>query len=199
MAIFNIQNPLLQIDTGKVRTYLFNKGQSPISVYANLGEVQVPGQRYVGVANATAANPYGAPAIFMLVNYISTANPTPAAAPAPVYWTDSTFTTVSGVSTESAQGLNGIAGYLMLNTTDLPTLTATLLNNSLCLIQVAGLVLGAVAPAALVAGDWVIGAAGNFTPGRVAAGTAAGYRTFGTAASAVSGGLANLMLNCDIV
>ena len=83
MAIFNITNQLLQIDTGSTRTYVFNKGQSPISIYAGIGESQVPGQRYVGAANPTAANPFGAPGYFMLVYYQSTANPAPAAAPAP--------------------------------------------------------------------------------------------------------------------
>lgn len=204
MAIFGITNQLLQIDTGKTRTYVFNKGQSPISVYAGIGESQVPGQRYVGAVNPTAANPFGAPGYFMLVYYQSTANPAPATAPAPVYWTDNTYTTVTGVESESLLGLNGIAGYLMVNTTDNPQLTATLLNGtaanpSQVIIQVGGYLTGGVAPAATVAGDWILGKAGNFVPDRIASGTAPGYRTFGVAATAVASGLANILLNCDII
>ena len=90
MAIFNPSNQLLQIDTGKVGTYLYQPGTGP---WAGLGENQVLGQRYFAVDNVTATNPSGAPRIFMLVQYLSTsaittANLTTAAAPAPVYWTD---------------------------------------------------------------------------------------------------------------
>ena len=45
-------NQLIQIDTGKARTYLYNKSLSPISVYSDIGEAQVLGQRYVGASNA---------------------------------------------------------------------------------------------------------------------------------------------------
>ena len=110
MAFFNVSNQLLQIDTGKVRTYLYNSSISPIAIYAGLGENQVLGQRYFGVTNTSAANAFGAPAIFMLVQYKSTANPAPVAAPAPVYWTDNTFTVVSGVESEGIVTPQGIAG-----------------------------------------------------------------------------------------
>ena len=204
MAIFGAANQLLQIDTGTTRTYLFNKSQSPIQVYASIGESQVPGQRYFGAVNPTVTNPFGADGIFKLVYYQSTGNPAPQSAPAPVYWTDNTYTTVTGVESESLLGLNGIAGYLMLNTTSLPTLTATLLNGtaanpSQVIIQVAGYLVGGIAPAATVAGDWIIGATGNWTPARVAQGTRSGYREYGVAATAVSGGLCNILLNCDII
>lgn len=204
MAIFNIANQLLQIDTGKTRTFLYNKSLSPIQVYADIGEVQTPGQRYVGVANATAANPFGAPAYFMLVNYKSTGNPAPAAAPAPIYWTDTTFTTVSGVQAEGWATTQSVAGYLMLNTTDLPTLTAAMLNGAQCIIQVGGYLVGALAPqtgAAAVAGNWITGAqaGSNFTSFGVAAGTAPGYRPLGIATSAVSGGLCNVLVLSDII
>lgn len=201
MAIFGGSNQLIQIDSGKVRTQLWNPTLSPIQVYANIGEIQVPGQRYfsLGSNSVTAANPFGAPGIYMLVNYKSTANPAPAAAPAPVYWTDNTYTTVSGVESESLLGLNGIAGYLMVNTTDLTSLTAAMLNGSQTFIQVAGYLIGGIAPASTVAGDWIIGASGNFLPARVASGTAPGFRTYGVAATAVASGLANMLLNCDVI
>jgi hypothetical protein len=195
MAYFNPSNQLLQIDTGVVRTYLYNSTLA-LSIYAGIGENQVLGQRFFG-GFTSVTNPSGTPTIFMLVQYKSTAQPAPVAAPAPVYWTDETMTTVSGVSTESVAGLNGLAGYLMLNTTSLSSLTAAQLQGAQCLIQVAGVITGATSPASIVAGDWIIGAAGNFTPGRVAAGTAPGYKPYGRALSAVSSGLCDILLDCD--
>lgn len=199
MAIYNPANQLLQIDSGDALTYLFNPNTSPIAVYANIGEVQVPGQRYFSVSNKTASNPFGSQLVYMLVNYKSTAMPAPTSAPAPVYWTDNTYTTVSGVESESLIGLNGIAGYLMVNTTSYSGLTAAQLQGAQVLIAVAGRLVGGVSPAAIVAGDWIVGLNGNWTPARVAQATAPGYRTFGVAETAVASGLCNILLNCDII
>ena len=158
MAIFGVSNQLLQIDTGSTRTYIFNKGQSPIQIYAGLG--RSAGSQGSGTSvPSTRQRPIrsGAPeSIMLVVYYQSTGNPAPQSAPAPVYWTDNTYTTVTGVESESLLGLNGIAGYLMLNTTSLPTLTATLLNGtaanpSQVIIRVGGYLVGSgLAPAATV-------------------------------------------------
>jgi hypothetical protein len=204
MAFLNPSNQLLQIDTGAALTYLYNASQSKISVYAGIGENQVLGQRYFGYAagaGITAANPSGSPAIYMLVQYKSTAQPAPAAAPAPVDWTDETYTTVSGVSTEGLLGLNGIAGYLMPNTTSIPSLTATLLQTALVLIQVSGPLLGALGPTSGTAGvgNWIEGLAGNFASQSVVAGTACGYRSLGVQATAIASGLCDVLVNCDII
>ncbi len=201
MAFFNVSNQLLQIDTGKVRTYLYNSSISPIAIYAGLGENQVLGQRYFGVTNTSAANAFGAPAIFMLVQYKSTANPAPVAAPAPVYWTDNTFTVVSGVESEGIVTPQGIAGYLMPNTTDISGLTATQLNGSLCLIQVAGYLKGAYGPTAGSpgAGVWIVGTSGNWASTTSASGTAPGYRSLGVQLTAVSGGVCDVLVNSDII
>src|SRR5262249_43364743 len=55
------------------------------------------------------------------VRYSSTANPATVAGPAPVYWTDETFTVVTGVFSEglvAATGsANSAAGWLLPNTT----------------------------------------------------------------------------------
>ena len=82
--------------------------------------------------------------------------------------------------------------------------TATLLNGtaanpSQVIIQVGGYLVGGVVPLSTVAGDWIIGKTGNFTPDRVASGTAPGYRSYGIAATAYASGLANILLNCDII
>lgn len=197
-------NQLIQIDTGNALTYLFNPAQSPIQVYANIGEVQVLGQRFVSSNSQTPTNPFGAPAIYQLVKYLSTsatttANLTTAAAPAPVYWTDNTFTTVSGIQSEAANGNQSIAGYLMVNTVSLPALTATLLLGAQVLVQVAGFLPGAYGPtASAAANSFIIGATGAFQSAGVAAGTAPGYRTAGIQLSAVSTGLCNVLVNSDI-
>lgn len=197
MAFLNPSNQLIQIDTGKALTFFYNSSLG-LSIYAGLGENQILGQRYFS-ANYTVTNPSGSPAIYMLVQYKSTVQPAPAAAPAPVYWTDETFTTVSGVSTESGFGLSGIAGYMMVNTASVSGLTAAQIQTAQLLIQVAGPLTAGVAPALTVAGDWIIGAAGNFTPGRVAQGTQPGYRSFGIGLTAVTAGLADILLDCDII
>lgn len=209
MAIFNLSNQLIQVDQGNVRKYLFNKSQSPISVYAGIGESQVPGQRFASVSNTSVGNPWGAPTIYELVYYKSTANPAPQAGPAPVWWTDTTFTTVTGVQSESLSP-NYPAGYLMLNTTDYSGLTAAMLNGttanpSQVIIAVAGYVKGAIAltgtTAGTAVGSWVVSSAtpGNWTADSVASGTAPGLTPFGRIASVVSGGFFDIVLNCDII
>ena len=201
MAFFNVSNQLIQIDTGSARTYLYNASQSQVPIYAGLGENQVLGQRYIAVIDTTAANAFGSPAIYMLVKYQSTANPAPVGAPAPVYWTDTTFSQVTGVESEGIVTPQGVAGYLMVNTTDLPSLTATTLNGGLCLIQVAGYLKGAYNPTSGVpaAGVWIVGSAGNWTSAVVASGTAPGYRTLGVQLTAVASGVCDVLVNSDII
>lgn len=202
-------NQLIQIDTGKARTYLFNKNLSPISVYANIGEAQVLGQRYVGATAGTAANPFGQPAIYQLVQYLSTsalvtADLTTAAAPAPVYWTDNTFTTVTAITTEAigatTLGLNFPAGFLMLNTTDLTTLTGAQLLGAQCLIQVAGYLKGAYisGTSAPGIGSSIIPVAGTFSSNSLAAGTAPTYRPFGRQLTALTNThYCDVLVECD--
>lgn len=206
MAWHGASNQLLQIDTGKARTYLFNKNTSPIQVYANLGEVQVLGQRYFGVDNETAANPYGSPAIYQLVQYLATsatttADLTTAGAPAPVWWTDDTFTTVSGIYSEGIN-LNIPAGYLMPNVIDIPGLTAADLLGGQCLIQVAGYLEGAYfsnTGGAAGVGNFIAPVAGTFTSKGYASGTASGYNNFGTQLTALTAGLCDVLVQTDII
>ena len=208
MAFMTVSNQLLQIDTGIIRTYLYNSAASFLP-WRGLGENQVLGQRYFALVNQTPTNPSAAPGIFMLVNYLATsatttANLTTAGAPAPVYWTDETFTTVSGITTEGigagAIGINFPAGYLMVNTVSVPTLTAAQLLGSMCLIQVAGLLQGAFLSTATAAaiGASIVGSAGVFSSTAVAAGTAVS-NPFGKQLTAVASGLCDVLVNCDII
>ncbi len=207
MAIFNVSNQLLQIDTGVVRTYLYNSSTA-FAPWAGLGENQVLGQRYIGVTNTQVPNANSSPAIFMLVQYLSTsaittANLTTAAAPAPVYWTDNTFTTVTGITTEgiggTTLGLNFPAGFLMPNTVSLTSLTAAGLVGSLCLIQVAGYLKGAYMSSSANAGigAWIVPVAGTLSSAFIAAGSSATYQPFGRQLTALSSGLCDVLVGCD--
>ena len=221
MAIYNPSNQLLQIDTGTASTYLFNPtlGLGAITTYSGLGETQVLGQRYVAVTNATASNPDGSPAIYILVKYLSTsatttANLTTAGAPAPVYWTDNTFTTVTGITTEGigagTLALNFPAGFMLVNTTTGvgnagTPLTASLLLGSYVLIQVAGYLKGAYLSAthgSAAIGAWVMPDAGTFTSQFQAVNTTAAttinLQPFGRQLSTSTNNLADVLLSCDI-
>jgi hypothetical protein len=209
MAIFNPGNQLLQIDTGKASTYLYNP-TTAFAPWAGLGENQVLGQRYFASVNATPTNPSGAPAIYMLVEYLSTsaittANLTTAAAPAPVYWTDETYTTVTGITTESL-GVAFPAGFMLLNTVtgvgqSGSALTAAALVGSYILILVAGYLKGAYMSSSANAGvgAWIVPLAGTLSSAFVAAGSAATYQPFGRQATALSSGLCDVLVNCDII
>ena len=201
MALFNLTNQLLQIDTGNPRTYLYHPGTGP---WAGLGENQVLGQRYADVVGVSAANPSGAPAIYILVKYKSTGKPAPVAGPAPVYWVDNTFTTVTGVESEALLGLSGAAGYLMPNTTDISGLTDAMLESSLCLIQVGGYLSAAFGPVGGTpgVGNLIVPASGNFQSSVVAVSASANgvsARTFGVQMTALSNGICDVLVNSDII
>lgn len=151
-------------------------------------------------------NGWGAPLIVRYVRYNSTANPNLLAYPAPVYWTDETYTTVSGVFTEgnpAATGnLNSLAGWLLPNYTALAktaAAAATALNGNWCFIATKGFLPNAAVVAATAVGDALVGAAGNFTVGRVASGTAPTSRYNAIAQSAVTGNTtADILINTDL-
>jgi len=120
---------------------------------------------------ATAAG-YGSWMTVKYVRYNSTANPAMVAGPAPVYYTDETFTVVSGVFSEgivAATGsANSIAGWLLPNTGTVAGVglgtgvTAALLNGNYVFIAV----MGFVPKCYLAAGaqsNSIMGATGNFT------------------------------------
>ncbi len=201
MAWYGASNQLIEIDTGKTRTSVYNPAQSGNPLYAGIGQGQILGQRYVGSAKTTS-NPNGSPSIFLLVQYLKTSATTTGnlqTAPAPLYWTDTTYTTVSGISTESGFGLNGIAGYMMTNLTDYPALTAAILLGAQIFMQVAGNIASVIAPTTnQVSGNWIVPVAGTFVSAGVTAGTAPGYRALGVQTSATASGLCNALVTADI-
>ena len=169
------------------------------------GSYSLPAQNYPG--NGTLnSNGWGAPLIVRYVRYNSTVNPNLLAYPAPVYWTDETFTTVSGVFTEglpSATGnLNSLAGWLLPNFTALAqtaAASATTLNGNWCFIATKGFLAAAAVVAATARGDALVGAAGNFVVGRVGSGVAPTSRYNAIALTAVSANTtADIMIDTDI-
>jgi hypothetical protein len=180
--------PYVRISTGVLNTVLDN---NPLNT---VGCIYSPPANQ---ANPQSTAGFGAQPVVKYVQYKSTSQPTPAAVAAPVYWTDTSFTTVTGNAAEafSTTGLVGPAGYLLVNTTSVSTLTAAILQSCYVWIQIGGYLAGAYAPAATAIGDAIIGiASGNFVAARSAAGAAPTNRPFGIALSAVSSGTANLLL-----
>jgi len=117
------------------------------------------------VSGTTTQLPVGQVAIYKYVLYKSTTNPALTTCPGVVYYTDNTGLIVSGSPTDGYVGqttagaaVDG-AGYMMLNTTDLTTVTATLLNNggngSGVWICIGGFVKAGDVPSSVVAGDFI--------------------------------------------
>jgi hypothetical protein len=220
MAFLNPSNQLIQIDTGNVLTYCWNPTASPISVYANIGEIQTLGQMFVGYSASysttnpygypSASNPAGSPAVYVLAKYLSTsattlANWQTANAPAPVYWTDNTFTTVTGITTEgiggTTLGLNFPAGYLMVNYASAPKLTLAQLLGGYVFVQVAGYLKGAYNALSGTAGigNWIEPYAGTFSSQYIVSSTTAPtYQPFGRQLTAVASSMCDVLVNCDI-
>ena len=185
------------IDTGNPYTVLdaynaalYNNGaRAPLGT---LARVPLP----VGTVGSPAKG-LGSSLAIKYVRYLSTANPAVVGGPAVVYWTDLSFTTVTGVSTEGL-GVNFAAGWLLPNTVSISGFTAAQLNGNFVWIGLSGYIPGCVSVGSTAVGDSLIGAAGNFTVARVAAGTAPTNQSLGWAATAVSSGLSDVVATLPV-
>lgn len=164
-----------------------------------LGSVaQVP----INPANLLTAKGYGSILTIKYVRYNSTANPAVVGGPAPVYWTDETFTTVTGTTTEASGTVGWTAGLLLPNTVSISGFTNTQLNGNYVWIALAGFVPACVSPAAVAAGDLLVGAAGSFTLTRIAVSASANgvsANLVGHAMSAVASNLCDIRLEMPIL
>ena len=187
MPQFGLFDNTLQVTTGNFRTALdlFDSTQLNNKAQNTLGSIWCD-------APTTISNPNGTISIYKYVRYNSATNPAVVASPGPVYYTDATFQVVSGTMADGiGANANSVAGWLMPNTTDMSTLTNLKLNGNFVWICIGGFLSQAIAPAATAIGDAIIGAAGNFTNARVAAGTAPTNKVLGWALTAVAAGKAD--------
>jgi len=121
--------------------------------------------------------------------------------PAPVYWTDETFTQVTDIQSEAlAASANLVAGWLMPNTTALGTSAFTIAilrnggNGSYVFIGLSGFIAGAQSAGSVAAGDLLIGSATAWTPARIAAGVAStAYPILGVSQTAVASNLSDVV------
>ena len=136
-----------------------------------LGSIYIDQGGPDSVSGTTTQLPVGSCAVYKYVLYKSTANPALVAYPAPVVYTDNTGLIVSGKTSSTSEAFPtvaaGMAGIMMLNTTDLSTVTATLLNNggngSGVWICIGGYVNKALAVASAAAGDSLLMSTTDFT------------------------------------
>lgn len=162
---------------------------------------------YPSASGSLNSNGWGAPLIVRYVRYNSTTNANWLATPAPVYWTDETFTTVTGTFSEglpAATGnLNSFAGYAWINTAIYPgsktgAQLSTLINGNFIFIVTKGFLPGAYVPSATAVGDSLAGVTGNFTLQRTASGTAPISRRMALALTAIASGVADVWVDTDL-
>lgn len=182
--------PYVRITTGNFQTTLDNTAQNP------LGCIYAPP---VNAGAITTAPGTGAQPVVKYVYYNSTSNPAVVASPAPVYYKDETFTVVTGNAAEAFVTTLGcmIAGYLLPNSTAYSGLTAAILNQSYCWIQIGGFLAGAYAPTTTPgAGDLVVGlTTGNWASEGVSAATANGL--LGRQLTAVVSNACDVLVGAD--
>ena len=140
-------------------------GNGALNPLGTLWTAPSPSQGSIGLATAAG---YGCYTTYKYVRYSSTANPTMVAGPAPVYYTDETFTTVSGVYSEGLNsGVNACAGFMLPNTGSVAGVglgsgvTAALLNGNYVWIAVEGFVPSCYLSTG-AADNAIVGASGNF-------------------------------------
>lgn len=182
MAQFGPSDQTIQISSGNVRTTLdkFDATQLNNNAQNTLGSAYWD-------STVSAAFPNGLAVKYRYVRYNSAANPAVQAAPAAVYWTDQTMTTVTGKLSEAWGSSSAFAGLLMPNSTDFVGLTAAILNGNFVWIATAGIVLGVVSAAA-AAGDQLLATQADWTTtggfSKVAVGVAPTNRVAGYAFAA---------------
>lgn len=211
MAQFGASIQTAQVTTGNFQTTVDPYVTGFAGYPNNPGERAIPGAAYYD-STGSNSNPWGAPGKYRYVRYYDTQNTalTNLTAPAPVYWTDTTFTAVTPLAAQSPGNINGIAGLLMPNTTAIPglvlsgaTASQTNLNGNWVWICVGGYVSGVkglVTATTIVAGDVITGSTTAFTSVHSAIGTAAPNRILGYAYSNVntpSTGLYNLLVTLE--
>lgn len=161
-----------------------------------------------GVALATS-NGYGSGLWMKYVLYKSTGNPAVKTGPAVVYWTDETFTTVSGAFADGVVASNSasVAGWLLPNSGTVSgygagttLFTATLLNNggngSYVWIGLQGFIPKAFSGSA-TAGQ-ALWASGDFAVTGISQGSNMTHNIAGIALAAASSNVGDILATCPV-
>ena len=185
----------------------------------NNGAQNVPGGLYLApppsgsgltpagaTTNTMSSKGYGSYLAVRYVLYKSTVNPAVVPGPAPVYWTDETFTTVTGSFSEGMVANNSVsaAGWLLPNSgsnsgmgAGTTNFTATILNNgalgSWVFIAVGGWVPYCYINSGSTAGQSLYGS-GNFAATGVNDGTAPTHKVIGYSSSAPVATIGNVWI-----
>lgn len=162
-----------------------------------------------GGGTLASATGYASGLWMRYVLYKSTGNPAVRAGSAPVYYTDETFTTVSGAVADGAAGGNATAtaGWLLPNSGTVAGIgagstlfTATLLNNggngSFVWIGLSGFIPSAYVSSATV--GQALEATGDFALTGVADGVAVIHRVCGYVWGAAASSIADILATVDI-
>ena len=185
------------ITTGNIATTV----DSYNSALLNNGAVVPPGSDYQLPINEAqvSQNGIGAPQRIKYVRYLSTAATAFVAYPGLVYWVDETLTSVTGLYSEGAFGINGVAGWMMINTATYPgSLTGAQLRDAVkgnfIWIVTGGFIPSAYSAGSVAAGDYLIGSTTAFQPARMAANSAPTNTVAGLALSAVSSNVSDVLV-----
>lgn len=163
----------------------------------------IPSPSQGGNTLPSTSTGYGSFLTVKYVRYNSTANPALQAGPAVVYYTDETFSTVTGVFSEGNVAATGssasVAGVLLPNTGSVTGIglgtgvTAALLNGNYCFIAVQGFV-----PSCYISsgtqGSGISGASGNFA----SVITSGILRPYGYVWGAITSTIGDILVTCGI-
>lgn len=184
--------PYVRISTGNLFTALDNNALNTVGcIYSPPANQALP----------QSTKGQGAQPVVKYVQYKSTSQPAPEPAPAPVYWADESFTVVTGNAAEAffVSGAVGpcVAGYLLPNTTSVPTLTAAILQSTYCWIQIGGLLVGAFAPSTQTSagqGNFIYGNSTGNWASTVNTTVAASDRLLGVQWTAIANGVCDVLV-----
>lgn len=186
-----------QISTGDPRTTIDAYNSS----LPNNGAQNELAEAYYYKAGVSASNPAGYWQKLRYVRFNAANNGAVLTVPAPVYWTDEARTTVSGNTSDGFTGtLADVAGILLIcnnSTIGKSGFNNTQLNGNFVWICVGGLVPSATCPNSQAVGDYLIGASGNFTTGRIASGGNLTNAVIGIAMSANNANTADVLVTLE--
>jgi hypothetical protein len=168
--------------------------------FLGAGEGGLQSNQYL---SATASHGAGSGLWVKYVLFKSTDTTAVKTGPAPVYWTDETYTQVTDLQSEALYaGANSVAGWLLPNSTATTAFTMTALRNgglgSYVFIGLQGFIAGCFVAASTATGDTQVGGTAAWTPIRVAAGTAPTSQPLGYALTAVATLLSDVVATMPI-